>query len=100
MDANFQIKFKTVPYSPNTGDRFIPEDAIEVQHPDGKILYLNPMSYERAVEMLIMNCKFNTKNKDAKYLAYLYCEHILDFDDEKMFFLALEDFENWHTLLV
>lgn len=95
MDTKFEIKFLTQPFTPNTGKRFIPQGAIEVAHPDGTKLYLNPCSYERAVEMLIMNCKHNTKTEDSKYISYLYSEHILDFQDENMFILAIQDFENW-----
>lgn len=95
MDTKFKIKFKTEPYTPNTGKRFTPQDAVEVIHPDGTKLYLNPCSYERAVEMFIMNCRHNSTSQDAKYIQYLYCEHILDFEDENMFTLAILDFEQW-----
>lgn len=95
MDTKFEIKFKTQPYIPNTGKRFKPDGAVEVQHPDGTKLYLNPCSYERAIEMFIMNCRHNTQGDDAKYISYLYSEYILDFNDENMFSLAIDDFENW-----
>lgn len=96
MDAKFKIIFKTEPYIPYTGERFIPPGAVEIEHPDGTKLYLSPCSYERAVEMLLMNSKLCSN----KYISYLYNEHILDFNDENMFVLAIDDFSNWNGILV
>ncbi|AXC38867.1 UNVERIFIED_ORG: hypothetical protein [Escherichia phage CMSTMSU] len=94
MDTKFKLIFKTEPYIPYTGERFIPR-AVEIEHPDGTKLYLSPCSYERAVEMLIMN----SKHCSNKYISYLYNEHILEFNDENMFMLAINDFNNWHESL-
>ncbi|ELW0836590.1 hypothetical protein ACRYKS_26605 [Escherichia coli] len=95
MDTKFKLIFKTEPYIPYTGERFIPPGAVEIEHPDGTKLYLSPCSYERAVEMLIMN----SKHCSNKYISYLYNEHILEFNDENMFMLAINDFNNWHESL-
>ncbi|WOL22598.1 hypothetical protein [Escherichia phage vB_EcoM_JNE01] len=96
MDTKFTIKFLDEPCIPYIGDRFKPYGAKEVTHPDGKTIYLAPASYERAVEMLIMNSKYC---KD-KYISYLYNEHVLDFNDENMFVLVVSDFSTWHEHLL
>ncbi|EMR6008459.1 hypothetical protein WJW27_005297 [Escherichia coli] len=95
MDTKFKIIFKTKPYIPYTAERFIPPGAEEIIHQDGTKLYLVPCSYERAVEMLLMNSKLCTN----KYISYLYNEHILEFNDENMFILAIEDFNKWFEFI-
>jgi|SRR6478609_301138 len=92
------IKFKDGPKFPNLGHRIKPKNAKEVVHPDGKVLYLlDAPSEKAALDTLVITSRFNKSTVDVPYLTYLYCEHIIDFDeaDEKMFAMLLDDFNEW-----
>lgn len=100
MNTLFEIKFKDGPRAPNMGRRGAPPpNAVKVQHKDGTTLLLNPVTYNTAVELLLLNCKFNKSAKDRKYIAWSYIEHILDFDDENMFRLVMADFDDWVEII-
>lgn len=92
------IKFKNGPKFVNLGHRIKPKNAEEVIHPSGKKLYLlNAPDEQKAIDALIISSKFNKSEIDKPFLVYLYCEHVIDFDesDEKMFMMLLDDFDNW-----
>lgn len=92
------IKFKNGPKLANLATRFKPKNAEVVRHPDGTDLYiLNAASEEAAIDSIIMSSRFNKTDTDKQHLIYLYCEHIIDFEesDEKMFAMLLDDFSNW-----
>ena len=98
MKTEYDIQFKDgIPRVPNMGRRGKPSSFVEVQHPDGTLLYTNETTYETAVEFLLLNSKFN--QSDAKYIGWLYLEHILDVKSPEMFQMIMEDFTNWHEFL-
>lgn len=98
MKTLFDVQFKDgIPRVPNMGRRGVPSTFVEVQHPDGTLLYTNETTYETAVEFLLLNSKFN--HADMNYISWLYLEHILDVNSPEMFQMIMEDFTQWHEFL-
>jgi len=93
------IKFKDgKPRMANLGRRLVPKNGEKIVHPDGTVMFLlNAVSEKAAVDAMILASRFNQSDEDRRYLTYLYTEHILDLDepDEKMFFMLLDDFNQW-----
>lgn len=98
----YKIKFMDdKPMTVSLGNRGVPANSTTIMHPDGTKVYLIPQtSAKNALELIVLQSKFDKSVKTVKYLQYGYIEYVIDSGDPDMFLLIMEDFGEWHKSLI